>query len=1022
VTVPVQETRFPHVANGVTTDFAFGCLILSAADLHVFIDDVKITNGFTITGVGNPAGGAVSFAAAPADGVVRLERIVALQRLTNYAQSGDFLAKTVNPDFDRIWMALQQFEAYLGLKPGSTTRVLMLGPNDISGTGAYRAGSNRIRDMADPIDLQDAVTRHYFETVYTPILEALKQSAIQAAAAAAQSEGAASQSEQNSAASEEAAESAANLAETANTQVQAAIRGILPPTDSLAVGFQLAAVGSILRPIQAKLRELPSIADFDGIYGDLVNPDTVGMLAFLKAGGGYIPKCNLLIGSIDVNVPFRVVMHPEATIKWLPTATVGSLMLFRAGCSNSSWRGGIFDGNKAALAAITNTMVRIGSGTTGPANFEFADAVFKNTPGAPMVTTDTSALKVKNIRAEDCVASISFARDSGGAEIDTVKMYRTNNGGKAVFQHAFDIQGFKKATVKNVLNYDQLGDAAGLSNFSSGITGIGNEDCTFENIQDYGHATDAVFTLGLSFSGGRRNTYANIGSRGNRQNIELVGESDYLIDGYFVDGQYKKTTAVPSADSIVGLMIHSGGLYLPSGVSLSVGTPRRGSVNNGQIRRCGTGVKQRGGGVFYDGNRILGCTVDGLRTERLSSSTEYFPGATGEVIDASVFANGTIEYNGRAGVMLDYADGFSFPGTRIANNGQNTTYTADARCGIAMQTTGAKNRINICGATMEDTQNVTKTAALSYKPGITDANNQYAFTVISPGLLSIGQNVTLVNVLAGPASVTGKIVDISLDEHTIEFAAPQTFAATVNSVTGTISSNGTTVTGVGTLFTTEFIGRTWFRVGTDYRQVMKVISDLEMVIDAAFPANLAAAVAQRVRAGITLIPSQQYGMYYDQFAWNMRNGALMHGHVIANLHSATALNAFGNPPFADGEQFTLYGTGAVAAAASQTAYGSVPVGYEIVGYRFQLTADVTGTAGATLAVQFAGGAATVLASALAVVKNTKVSGSVVPTLLSANTQLQMVFSGGSDNVPDGGAYRAELMVRRSGFTPYANVP
>jgi hypothetical protein len=794
--------------------------------------------------------------------------------------------------------------------------------------------------------------------------------------------------------------------------------GLTPDDDHDQFGEALEAVAGS----QRKLLELVSITDFDGIHADGATPDTVGMQAFLNAGGGYIPKCNLLIGNIDVSVPFNVVMHPKAVIKWLPSATAGSLMLFRAGCSNSSWRGGIFDGNKAALAAITNTMVRIGSGATGPANFEFTGVVFKNTPGAPLLTTDTSALKVKNIRAEDCVASISFARDSGGAEINNIKTFRTNNDGKAVFQHAVDIQAFKKATIKNILNYDQVGDAAGLSNFSSGITGIGNEDCTFENIQDYGHATAAIFTLGLSFSGGRRNTYANIGSRGNRQNIELVGESDYLIDGYFIDGQYRKTTAVPSADSIVGLMIHSGGLYTPGGYSLSVSTPRRGSVNNGQIRRCGTGVKQRGGGVFYDGNRILGCTVDGLRTERLSSSTEYFPGAIGEVIDASVFANGTIEYNGRAGVMLDYADGFSFPGTRIANNGQNVTYAADVRCGIAMQTTGGKNRINICGATIEDTQNVTKSAALSYKPGITDPNNQYAFTVISPGLLSIGQNVTLVNVLAGPTSVTGKIVDINLDEHTIEFAAPQTFVSVINSVTGTISSNGTTVTGVGTLFTTEFVGRTWFRVGTDYRQVMKVISDTEMVIDEAFPANLAAAVAQRVRANITLIPSQQYGMYYDQFARDMRNGALIHGHVIAGMHSATALNAFLNPPFADGEQFTLYGTGAVAAAASQTAYGSVPVGYEIVGYRFQLTADVTGTTGATAAVQLAGGAATVLASGIALAKNTKAQGSIVPVLLSANTQLQFVLSGGADNVPDGGSYRCEMLLRRTVLTAFANVP
>lgn len=57
----------------------------------------------------------MTFSVAPASGAaVRLERAVVLERTTDYQQNGDFLARVVNPDFDRIWMALQQQNSVMG--------------------------------------------------------------------------------------------------------------------------------------------------------------------------------------------------------------------------------------------------------------------------------------------------------------------------------------------------------------------------------------------------------------------------------------------------------------------------------------------------------------------------------------------------------------------------------------------------------------------------------------------------------------------------------------------------------------------------------------------------------------------------------------------------------------------------------------------------------------------------------------------------------------------------------------------
>lgn len=97
-----------HTGNGATTVFAFGFLLLLSADLKVYLAGVLQASGYSISGVGNPAGGTVTFSVAPANGVaVLLQRDIPLERLTDYQDAGDLLADTLNRDFDRLWMAIQ---------------------------------------------------------------------------------------------------------------------------------------------------------------------------------------------------------------------------------------------------------------------------------------------------------------------------------------------------------------------------------------------------------------------------------------------------------------------------------------------------------------------------------------------------------------------------------------------------------------------------------------------------------------------------------------------------------------------------------------------------------------------------------------------------------------------------------------------------------------------------------------------------------------------------------------------------
>jgi hypothetical protein len=111
MTVPVQNPFTSSIGNGVTTVFPYSFMIADEDDLKVVVDDVVQTTGYTVSGVGNPLGGDVTFAVAPANDLKVLRYLdPILWREIDYQQFGDFLADTVNLDFDKVWLALQALQ------------------------------------------------------------------------------------------------------------------------------------------------------------------------------------------------------------------------------------------------------------------------------------------------------------------------------------------------------------------------------------------------------------------------------------------------------------------------------------------------------------------------------------------------------------------------------------------------------------------------------------------------------------------------------------------------------------------------------------------------------------------------------------------------------------------------------------------------------------------------------------------------------------------------------------------------
>lgn len=193
--VTIQSPVITYTANGSVTSFAFPFRVIKQSDLYVYANGVQVSTGFTVSGINNPSGGNVVFTVAPANGtLIRLQRGTSLDRATDYVEGGQLASDTLDNDFDRIVMMIQD--------------VSNLQMNEAS-DGTFDAEGKRIKNVADPVSNQDAVTKIYVDSLGAAVVA----NATTQATNAANSATAASTSATN----------AANSATSASTQATNAL-------------------------------------------------------------------------------------------------------------------------------------------------------------------------------------------------------------------------------------------------------------------------------------------------------------------------------------------------------------------------------------------------------------------------------------------------------------------------------------------------------------------------------------------------------------------------------------------------------------------------------------------------------------------------------------------------------------------------------------------------------------------------------------------------------------------------------
>lgn len=160
MTVSSTQSYVEYRGDGVTTNFAIPYYFLLNSDIAAMIADASgnltnLINGtdFTVVGGGDSSGGSLTtYTAFTADKTLLIYRSPPVTQETKYYENGKFPALSHEAALDKLTMLIQEygwrFDSVTLRKPSIFARY-------------YDALNNRISNLGDPIEDQDAVNKRY---------------------------------------------------------------------------------------------------------------------------------------------------------------------------------------------------------------------------------------------------------------------------------------------------------------------------------------------------------------------------------------------------------------------------------------------------------------------------------------------------------------------------------------------------------------------------------------------------------------------------------------------------------------------------------------------------------------------------------------------------------------------------------------------------------------------------------------------------------------------------------------------